>query len=71
MFENRPRPRWRVAIRLHHAPLGSAQHELGVTLIDRVIVDVKAVHLGGYRGCVRDRAPPTIDDLPDWNLVPI
>src|SRR4051812_28788807 len=69
-FQDWLRPRWRVAVGLQHAAIGGTQHELGVSIVDRVVIDIKAVDFGGDRRCVRDRATPPIDNLADRNLVP-
>jgi hypothetical protein len=48
-LHDRPGPRRRVTVCLHYAAIRGAQHELRLPVVDRVVVDVKAVHLGRYR----------------------
>jgi|GEM_PF-1310765 len=69
-FQNWPRPDWSIAISPNHMAFGGTQHELSVTIVDRVVVHVEAVHLGGDAGGVRDQTGPTINNLADRNFVP-
>lgn len=52
--EVRSRPSGGVAIGFHNVALGCTQHELCIAIVDGVVVDVEAVHLGGDRGGVRN-----------------
>jgi hypothetical protein len=52
-----------------HAALGGTEHELRVPVVDRVLIDVKAIHVGCDRGSVGHQVPPTIDDLEDRDFV--